>query len=645
MRNSQASLYGAFGVAALALAIGFAMGGGAVLDGFAGIACAAALAVGVIAHRPTARTAWGLLVVSRLFGAIADFSGGISHFGTFGAVGVIYLLATVTTLAGIALLAVRGVDLRDTTALLDSAIVAMAAGIAMWVVFLDDGVSGPAVHPAAVLGVSVECLVAVCLLARLAVEPGRISVAFKLMVGAVLSFLVAAGALSTHSGAGSLTEAARLLAFGLLGAAALHPSMAALVARRPDRSDRSAASRRRVVGLGIALTTVPVCVLVQDLWRNGEHVAAIAAAGAIVACVTTARALTLVHQLDRLRARTEGSERKFRLIFEGAPVGISIGRDGMMSETNAAAQAMLGYTGDELAALHFSQITHPEDVAAEAQQRLDDGRSTHVGMDKRYIRRDGSLVETRASVALDLVDGLGVAIIEDVSDRRRLEEQLLQSRKMEAVGKLAGGVAHDFNNLMTAVLGYSEMLIGELEGKSQDRARAIHESASRASDLTRQLLAFSRQQMLQTSNGDLRDVVAAVAPKLRDTLGDAIELQVEVTSAPVPVHADLEQLEQVVLNLAANARDAMPQGGQLTIDVRSTGGKAILAVGDTGVGIPEELRPRVFEPFFTTKRFGEAAGLGLSTVDGIVAQSGGSVDVADAVGGGTVFTVRLPLAA
>ena len=219
----------------------------------------------------------------------------------------------------------------------------------------------------------------------------------------------------------------------------------------------------------------------------------------------------------------------------------------------------------------------------------------------------------------------------------------MQSQKMEAVGKLAGGIAHDFNNLMTAVMGYSDLLLRTLDGDPRKvKVEAIRDSAIRASDLTRQLLAFSRRQVLQANELDLRHVVDDLGTLLRRLIGDDVILDIDHGPDPVVVRADRTQLEQVVVNLAVNARDAMPGGGTLTILVRGDD-EAKLIVSDTGTGMDEATLERIFEPFFTTKPLVESSGLGLSTVHGIVGQSGGSIQAWSEPGQGAIFTIRLPL--
>jgi hypothetical protein len=247
----------------------------------------------------------------------------------------------------------------------------------------------------------------------------------------------------------------------------------------------------------------------------------------------------------------------------------------------------------------------------------------------------------------------------DVTERRRLEERLTQAEKMEAIGRLAGGVAHDFNNLLTVISGYAEILLSRPAVEGRDQISEISHAAEQASSLTRQLLAFSRRQVLHPRVVDLNEIVGGMEPMVRRIIGDDVSVGVRLAPGLAAVEADRAQLERVLLNLAANARDAMPQGGRLTIETAdvdlsdeyvatrgegTAGPNVLLAVSDTGTGMSEEVQRHLFEPFFTTKGPGAGTGLGLATVFGVVKQSGGSIFVYSEEGRGTTFKIHLPAA-
>ena len=255
-----------------------------------------------------------------------------------------------------------------------------------------------------------------------------------------------------------------------------------------------------------------------------------------------------------------------------------------------------------------------------------------------------------------------VVLTDEISERTRVEQalreseaQLRQSQKLEAIGTLAGGIAHDFNNLITVITGYTELALMRSEQDTPEAhdLRQVVEAADRAANLTHQLLAFSRKQVLQPSVLDLGEVVNGIAPMLRRIIGEHIELKIESTPPLARLRADRGQLEQMLLNLAVNARDAMPAGGTLTIATRNVASGAgamhapkalMLIVGDTGIGMTDDVRDRIFEPFFTTKEPGKGTGLGLSTVYGIINQSGGTIVVDSTPGQGTTFTITMPAA-
>jgi nitrogen-specific signal transduction histidine kinase/CheY-like chemotaxis protein len=252
-----------------------------------------------------------------------------------------------------------------------------------------------------------------------------------------------------------------------------------------------------------------------------------------------------------------------------------------------------------------------------------------------------------------------LVLARDTSERTHLEAQLRQAQKMEAVGQLAGGIAHDFNNMLTAITGYSEMLLQDLADQDARRHDVveIQRAAGRAATLTRQLLAFSRKQVMQPQVIDLNEVVAGAEKLLQRLIGENIALRTALDPALGTVYADPAQVEQVIVNLVVNARDAMPKGGQLLIETQNAdletvdagdtppaapGHYALLAVSDTGVGMDEATRARVFEPFFTTKDPGKGTGLGLSTVYGIIKQSGGTISLYSEPGKGTTVKTYFP---
>ena len=366
----------------------------------------------------------------------------------------------------------------------------------------------------------------------------------------------------------------------------------------------------------------------------------------------------------RLGRALRDSEARYRALVEGSIQGLSIHRGFAIEFANASLAAMFGYAGPpELIGRDLRVLVAPDEIprvegyAAACQE----GGPAPPRYEFQGVRRDGTLiwVETLMSVTSWRHGTALLATFVDVTERKRLEDHLRQSQKMEAIGRLAGGVAHDFNNLLTVISGRAqiELLRPELSGPSRRNIDLIAEAASRASTLTKQLLAFSRKQVLQPRVLDVDIVVARMEPLLRRLIGEDIDLVTATEPGLGRVRADPGQLEQVVLNLAVNARDAMPRGGRLTVETANAeldeayarqqadvhpGPYVILAVSDTGVGMDAETRAHLFEPFFTTKGVGEGTGLGLATVYGIVKQSGGHITAYSESGRGTTIKIYLP---
>jgi len=355
------------------------------------------------------------------------------------------------------------------------------------------------------------------------------------------------------------------------------------------------------------------------------------------------------------------SEQRFRTLFEHAADGTFIAtRDGKYVEVNARGLEMSGYTREELLGLRILDFVAPTDrerVAAETENVLSGRRSFG---EWHFLRKDGSTFEGEVSARL-LPDGRLLATVRDLTERRRLEAQFLQAQKLEGIGRLAGGVAHDFNNLLTIIGGHAQMALDEAPA-SHPLAESLDEilsAARRASGLTRQLLAFSRRQIIEAKDLDINEVVRDFEKMLRRLIGEDVELVLSLGSELGLFHADRSQIEQVLLNLAVNARDAMPLGGKLVIETSLfnadsefseahlavvPGPYVMLSVRDNGVGMSKEVQGHLFEPFFTTKEPGKGTGLGLSTVYGIIKQSGGSILVYSEPGLGTVFRMLFPVA-
>jgi two-component system cell cycle sensor histidine kinase/response regulator CckA len=358
------------------------------------------------------------------------------------------------------------------------------------------------------------------------------------------------------------------------------------------------------------------------------------------------------------------SEARSRSLILSAAFGICrCTLAGRFLDVNPALITMLGYGSvEDLLQLNLRRevFVSPQGLEGLAEDYRRTGSLN--GVEVQWKRKDGRVIIVRlsgsASVSTDEPEEVLELIAEDITDRRQLEEQLRQAQKMDAVGRLAGGVAHDFNNLLMVINGYTEVLLEQMPKGSamHHKVESIQQAADRAATLTRQLLAFSRKQLLELKVVDVNTVVGDMERLLRPLIGENIELITRLSPETGRTRADAGQLEQVIMNLVVNAKDAMPEGGKLTLQssdvtVRQNfsehrfiqpGRYAVISVADTGHGMDKETQSRIFEPFFTTKEKGKGTGLGLSTVYGIVKQSSGYVFAQSEVGTGTTFYVYLP---
>jgi two-component system cell cycle sensor histidine kinase/response regulator CckA len=399
--------------------------------------------------------------------------------------------------------------------------------------------------------------------------------------------------------------------------------------------------------------------------KDGRHIAALVGAAALEGKTECICYVADISARKREENALRASEAHYRALFEQSPLPKFLFdlETRQFLAVNEAAVRSYGYSREEFLGMRLDDI-RPRAEGSELVASADATPlgTTHQGSWK-HVKKDGTLIEVGVTAHKFVFEGrpCGLTVAQDFTERNQMELQLRQTQKMDAVGNLAGGVAHDFNNILSVVLSYSQMLAASLQPGDPMRAdlEEISGAGERAAALTRQLLAFSRQQILQPRILDLNAVIGGVAKMLRRVVGEDVELTIVAGASLGKVSADPGQVEQVLMNLVVNARDAMPRGGKLTVETGNVtldagyasthanvqpGVYVMLAVTDTGCGMEPHTRDRIFEPFFTTKEKGKGTGLGLSTVFGIVRQSGGNIWVYTEPGEGTTIKVYLPQA-
>ena len=476
---------------------------------------------------------------------------------------------------------------------------------------------------------------------------------FRPKSGAVLSYGVGSTPASAGYARALRNEIERMAEDGTLSTIHARWSFAADNETRAVYASQRERQRMRWTLLGFGALTV---ALVVSLWQIKRSAAA------------RRLAEHASKQAEAASRTAEGYARqqeRYRLLFERNMAGVlRTTIDGTFLDCNPAFLQILGYGSiEELRQFTAPELyEHPKDRAKLIERLAVDGHVTSLEI--RLRRKDGTLASLLENVTM-VDQGPDLPVIlestaTDITDQRRLEEQYRQAQKMESVGRLAGGVAHDFNNLLTAIIGYTELVLAELVPDSGLRPplEEIAKASRRAASLTQQLLAFSRKQFLRPRIVNVNAEIEGTELLIRQAVGEDVELVTRLDPALRDVRADPSQLHQVILNLAINARDAMPDGGRLVLETENvdipadavradpdtvTGPCVHLRMTDTGRGMDPETRRRIFEPFFTTKERGKGTGLGLSTVYGIIKQSGGHVTVQSETGVGTVFDIYLPV--
>jgi PAS domain S-box-containing protein len=634
----------------------------------------AAVAAGIYIHDPQPRAPWLLLGVGQFFFTLGDLTGvSVNHSQAAFSPGIadlFYLIGYPIITLGFARLVLRRNPGPGFGVLLDGGILTVGLALVVWVAFADPLFSAPGFSPlgraiSVVYLISDTALVGVVACLVLDSEAG--TPAMRLFAGSVAALLIADGLSASGPGWARVpvAEAAYFAQYALWAAAALHPSVA--TSARPSQNKEQRITPRRLAALMAAALVAPAVLAIQGIEGKIDFPAISLGSVVIVALVIATMADLIGEQSAAMQRRLtletalrETSE-TLRAILDSSPLPIIVvDRQRRVLFWSRAAEQLFGFTADEIEGKRLPILTAEESTRTLVPRVLA-GESMAV-QELPCQTKDGQIIKVRAHFA-PIRDDVGkvrgaISLMEDTSEVELLEAQLFEARKLESVGRLAGGIAHDFNNILTAVIGYADLSLDEPAGTDiSEFVVGIRDAAERAAGLTQQLLAFSRRQILQPQVLDVNEVVGGLESMLRRLIGEQVMLKIAPDPAAGCLRADRTQLEQVLLNLALNSRDAMPSGGQLVIGTshqKYTSGNrsrpreigpgeyAVISVTDTGLGMDAQTRDHIFEPFFTTKSQGRGTGLGLATTYGIIKQSEGSVLVDSTPGRGTTFRLFFP---
>jgi PAS domain S-box-containing protein len=647
------------------------------LGAMLGMAGVAAVLVGVRLFDPQPRRPWWLMAGGQLLFALGAMAAALSQT-TVGAVAfpspapLLYLAAYPLVTLGFVVLVVRRPLGAGWSVLLDGGILTAGLALITWVAFVSPVLASQAlartdqaVHISFLACDLALFAVVACLL--LGSETGNTSMRFFAM--SFLAMLVGDGLTGPGAPAAWINASVlHIVGAGLWGAAVLHPSMAKPARLNIRRAHRMTPARiATLIGSGLA---APGILAFQGLAGLPIDYVAIGAGGALIVILAMTSMVDMVREQTAvaeeqlvLEERFKETSETLKAILDSSPLPIVVvDRNRRVLFWSRAAEQVFGYSADEVMGERSPIV--PVDRAPGGKSlmpRVLAGASI-IEQELPSHTKDGRPIAVRAHFA-PIADESGhilgaISLMEDTSELDRLQAELFEARKLESVGRLAGGIAHDFNNILTAILGFADLSLDEPPGTDlTEYSTGIRDAAERAAGLTQQLLAFSRRQMLQPQVLAMNDVASGVESMLRRLIPEQIELKMTLESGAGYLRADRTQLEQVILNLTLNSRDAMPAGGRLVIGTGHIhyghasrtrprgippGDYVTISVADTGMGMDAETRDHIFEPFFTTKSRGRGTGLGLATTYGIIKQSGGSVIVDSEPGRGTTFRIFFP---